>query len=320
MSAARKKQRSYTYPWPKADVTVDCVVFGLRLEEGRLKVLLIKRAIVEEPFFGSWALPGGFIDMAEPLEASALRKLREETGVALSFMEQLYTFGEPKRDPRGRVLSVAWLGLVRPEHLEMPTQRHASENFNRVREMIIDGAIGELSAVHAWGNRQLRRPGYLPAAGTPPKGIHYDLWLGPICQPHAYNYDYFSGRPGANCLQWNMYWDFGTGQVGDMGSHTMDLAWNALDAELPTSARGEGEPFNPEVSPVELHTSFKIPENNWRPGIRLHWHQGGAMPDAPIGYIDLNKIGHGALFRGSRGFLVADFDTRVLLLEELPLP
>ena len=72
-----------------------------------------------------------------------------------------------------------------------------------------------------------------------------------------------------NCLSWNMYWDFGSGQVGDMGSHTMDLAWNAIDAGLPTSAEGKGDPFNPEVIPVKLETHFEIPANNWRSEIKV---------------------------------------------------
>ena len=80
-----------------------------------------------------------------------------------------------------------------------------------------------------------------------PSNLHYDLWLGPA-PFHPYNPGYFAGGPGTNCLQWNMYWDFGSGQVGDMGSHTMDLVWNAIDAELPTTAEAKGDPFNPEVS------------------------------------------------------------------------
>ena len=192
------------------------------------------------------------------------------------------------------------------------TQRHAKENFNRVRELIRDGAIGELKTVYAWGNRQLRRPGYLPAKGEPPSTLHYDLWIGPSPY-HPYNPGYFAGKPGANCLNWNMYWDFGTGQVGDMGSHTMDLAWNAIDAGLPTSAEGEGEKYNPEVTPVELHISSDHPANDWRPAIRVHWYQGGLMPRSPKKYIDLKRIGHGAMFKGSQGYLVADFDSRVIL-------
>jgi predicted dehydrogenase len=192
------------------------------------------------------------------------------------------------------------------------TQRHAKPNFNRVRELVRDGAIGELQHVYVWGNRQLRREGYLPAKGQPPSTLHYDLWIGPSPY-HPYNPDYFSGPPGLNCLQWNMYWDFGSGQLGDMGSHTMDLAWNAIDAGLPSSATATGEPFNPEVTPVELSATFEHPANDWRGAIGVSWYQGGAMPRGPRDYIDLTKIGHGAMFKGSRGFLIADFDTRVLV-------
>ncbi len=195
------------------------------------------------------------------------------------------------------------------------TQRHAFANFNRVRELILDGAVGELKTVSAWGSRQIRRPGYLPREGDPPPHIAYDLWLGPS-PAHPYNPGYFSGRPGANCLQWNMYWDFGVGQIGDMGAHTMDLAWNAIDAELPTSAEADmqaSEKFNPEVTPVELKVSFENPANDWRPAINVVWYQGGPMPKSPRPYVDLKKIGHGAMFEGSKGILVADFRSRILL-------
>jgi len=195
---------------------------------------------------------------------------------------------------------------------QVGTQRHAYENFNRVRELIRDGAIGELKEAHAWGTRQIRRDGYPKGEGQPPKNLHYDLWLGPSPH-HPYSPEYFSGDPGANCLQWNMYWDFGTGQVGDMGSHTMDIAWNAIDAELPTSAEGTGEAFNPEVTPVELATAFEFPANDWRPAIKVHWWQGGMMPENPLPYLDLNKVGHGAMFVGDKGTLVSHFESRVLI-------
>ena len=206
-----------------------------------------------------------------------------------------------------RIVRATYLANRHKLATQVGTQRHANENFNRVRELVKDGAIGELTDVYAWGNRQIRRPGYLPAKGQPPKHLHYDLWLGPSPR-HPYNPGYFG-----NCLDWNMYWDFGSGQVGDMGSHTMDIAWNAIDAGLPTSAEGEGEEFNPEVTPVELHTSFDHPANAWRGPIRVHWYQGGLMPRSPKPYINLEKIGHGAMFKGTRGFLVADFDSRIIL-------
>lgn len=212
-----------------------------------------------------------------------------------------------------RVVRATYLKNRHKLATQVGTQRHAKENFNRVRELVRDGAIGELTDVYAWSSQQIRRPGYLPPKGTPPKTLHYDLWLGPSSF-HPYNPGYFGGgKPGTNCLNWNMYWDFGSGQIGDMGSHTMDLAWNAIDAGLPISAEGEGEEFNPEVTPVELHTSFDYPANDWRGAIRVHWYQGGAMPRSPKPYIDLKRIGHGAMFKGTKGFLVADFGSRVLL-------
>lgn len=100
---------AHTYEYPRPALTVDCVIFGLD-ESHQLKVLLIQRA--HAPFAGQWAFPGGFVDMEEPLEKAALRELEEETGMTDVFIEQLYTFGEPNRDPRGRVVSVAYFALV----------------------------------------------------------------------------------------------------------------------------------------------------------------------------------------------------------------
>jgi predicted dehydrogenase len=210
-----------------------------------------------------------------------------------------------------RVVRATYLKNKSKLATQVGMQRHAHENFNRIRELIRDGAIGELEEVCAWGNRKLPKPGYLPAAGEPPANFHYDLWLGPA-PFHPYNPDYFSGKSGMNCLQWNMYWDFGSGQVGDMGSHTMDLVWNAIDATLPTSAEGAGDPFNPEVTPVGLTTHFQNPANAWRPALKVSWYQGGHMPESPTPYLDLKKISHGAMFEGTRGTLVADFTTRML--------
>jgi 8-oxo-dGTP diphosphatase len=99
----------YTYQYPRPALTVDCVVFGY--DEGELKVLLIERGL--EPFKGRWALPGGFVRVDESLDEAARRELLEETGLKNVFLEQLYTFGAVDRDPRERVVSVAYYSLVK---------------------------------------------------------------------------------------------------------------------------------------------------------------------------------------------------------------
>ncbi|GMU22734.1 MAG: DNA mismatch repair protein MutT [Phycisphaerae bacterium] len=98
----------FSYEYPRPSLTVDCVVFGLDDED--LKVLLIQRDL--PPFEGQWALPGGFVRMDETLEDAAKRELREETGLTNVFLEQLYTFGEVDRDPRERVVTVAYYALA----------------------------------------------------------------------------------------------------------------------------------------------------------------------------------------------------------------
>jgi predicted dehydrogenase len=211
-----------------------------------------------------------------------------------------------------RVVRANWVKRKDKLATQVGMQRHAMQNFNRVRELILDGAIGELKAAYAWGNRQIRRPGYLPAEGQPPTDFHFDLWLGPSPE-HPYNPGYFSGGAGMNCLSWNMFWDFGAGQIGDMGSHTMDLLWNAVDAKLPTSAEAKGEKYNPDVTPVECESHFEHPANSWRGPIRVSWYQGGAMPPSPKPYVDLNKIDHGAMFKGTQGYVIADFGSRLVL-------
>jgi 8-oxo-dGTP diphosphatase len=99
---------THSYQYPRAALTVDCVVFGL--DDDDLKVLLIQRDL--EPFAGKWALPGGFVRVDETVDQAARRELKEEAGLSKVFLEQLYTFGDVDRDPRERVITVAYYGLV----------------------------------------------------------------------------------------------------------------------------------------------------------------------------------------------------------------
>lgn len=104
-------------------MTVDIVIFTLKA--GSLQVLLVKRGVA--PFEGQYAIPGGFIRGDESLEEAALRELHEETGVRNVFLEQLYTFGDPKRDPRGRVITVAYYALIASDKLSLAAGADAAE-------------------------------------------------------------------------------------------------------------------------------------------------------------------------------------------------
>lgn len=98
----------HTYKYARPALTVDCVIFGL--DEDDLKVLLIQRD--QDPFAGQWAIPGGFVEVGESPETAAKRELSEETGLKRIFLEQLYTFGDPDRDPREHIVTIAYYALV----------------------------------------------------------------------------------------------------------------------------------------------------------------------------------------------------------------
>ena len=120
-------------------VSVDAVVFGYDSEEG-VSVLLIKRRF--EPFQKFWALPGGLVKDEESLEQAVSRKLKEEAGIDVNYLEQLYSFGKPGRDPRNRVLSVAYYGLVRPKDFQISAQMDAEDvawfNIKKIPKLAFD--------------------------------------------------------------------------------------------------------------------------------------------------------------------------------------
>jgi 8-oxo-dGTP diphosphatase len=103
-----EKKGKYVYDWPRPTVSVDAVVFAFF--NGRAKLLLIKRG--QEPFKGKWALPGGFVGIDEELEDAVARELAEETGMVGVPLKQMHTFGRCGRDPRGRQITIAFMGIA----------------------------------------------------------------------------------------------------------------------------------------------------------------------------------------------------------------
>ncbi len=119
-------------------LSVDAVVFGY--ESGTISVLLIKRKY--KPFKGEWAIPGGFVLDNESLEQAIQRELSEETGITINYLEQLYTFGKPDRDPRSRVVTVAYFGLIKPSAFKLLASTDADEvqwfNIDKLPKLSFD--------------------------------------------------------------------------------------------------------------------------------------------------------------------------------------
>jgi len=191
---------------------------------------------------------------------------------------------------------------------QMGTQIHASDNYRRMVELIRGGAIGTPREVRVWCSRKPAGGSYLPEVKPVPDHINWDLWVGP--SPfHPYNPGYIGG-----CLKWNRFWDFGSGQIGDMGSHMMDMAYWGLDLKLPTTCKAEGTELNSDTLPQWLTAEWDHPANDWRPAVKAYWYDGGKKPGMPSEAFNREKLFKGALFKGDKGWLLADYGFRMLML------
>jgi predicted dehydrogenase len=191
---------------------------------------------------------------------------------------------------------------------QMGTQIHASDNYRRMVELIRRGAIGTVENARVWCSRVPEGGSYLPGVKPVPKHIHWDLWVGP--SPfHPYNPGYFGG-----CLAWNRFWDFGSGQIGDMGSHMMDMAYWGLDLKLPTTCKAEGSPVSSDTCPQWLTAEWDHPANDWRPAVKVYWYDGGKKPGVPAKIFNRDEMFKGVIFKGDKGWLLADYDYRALML------
>ncbi len=123
----------------KINLSVDAVVFGYDKETG-ISLILIKRK--NPPFQGTWALPGGLVKYEESLETAVQRELKEETGIQVNYLEQLYSYGAPDRDPRNRVVSIAYYGLIRQSQYQLYADTDATEakwfNINQLPKLAFD--------------------------------------------------------------------------------------------------------------------------------------------------------------------------------------
>jgi len=207
-----------------------------------------------------------------------------------------------------RMVRQAYLKQKGKVATQMGTQIHASDNYRRMVELIRGGAIGDVKRAHVWCSRTPQGGSYLPEVKPIPDHINWDLWIGPSPM-HPYNPGYIGG-----CLKWNRFWDFGSGQIGDMGSHMMDMAYWALDLQIPTSCEAKGSELNTDTCPTWLTAKWEHPANDWRPAVNVYWYDGGKKPGMPSSVFNRDGLFKGVLFKGDKGYMLADYGYRLILM------
>ncbi len=183
---------------------------------------------------------------------------------------------------------------------QMGNQGTSNPSTRKSAALIRNGAIGTVQEVHVWTNRPIWPQGIdRPAPAPVPSNLHWDLWLGPAkARPYA---------PGYHTFQWRGWWDFGTGALGDMACHTVNLPYMALDLRNPTSVEAHTSGTNRDSYPKASSIVFEFPANGKRPAIKLHWYDGGNLPSQDL--LPGEKFSDsGSLTIGDKGKLYAPGD------------
>ncbi|MCF7955429.1 MAG: Gfo/Idh/MocA family oxidoreductase [Phycisphaerae bacterium] len=191
---------------------------------------------------------------------------------------------------------------------QMGNQGHSGSGCRRITEWIADGAIGDVREVHCWTNRPVWPQGILRPTDTPPipKDLDWDLWLGPA-PVRPYNPAYLP-------FNWRAWYDFGCGALGDMACHIMDAAYMALDLKYPTSVQASrGEQVqemwkrveNNETYPNASVVHYSFPARGEMPPVKVHWYDGGILPEIPEELGSRGLGDSGTIFVGDKGKIVS---------------
>ncbi len=159
---------------------------------------------------------------------------------------------------------------------QMGNQGHAGEPVRRAVEWIRAGVIGRIQQVHTWTNRPIWPQGLaaLPTGQPVPAGLDWDLWLGPAAK-RPYNEAYCP-------FKWRGWWDFGTGALGDMGCHIMDMPYWALELKHPTRVEADSEGNTPLSAPTASTVRYHFPAGKYSDELQFSWYDGGRMPAAEV--------------------------------------
>lgn len=183
---------------------------------------------------------------------------------------------------------------------QMGNQGTAGSGLRKAAALVQAGVLGTVTEVHVWTNRPIwPQGGSRPEVADVPKNLHWDLWLGPAAErPYGKGYHRFG---------WRGFWAFGTGALGDMACHTMNLPFMALDLRDPTSVEAQTSGHNKEMYPKWSVITYTFPARGSRPAVKLTWYDGGKLPPADL-LPDTALARSGSLLIGTKGKLYSAGD------------
>jgi predicted dehydrogenase len=230
------------------------------------------------------------------------------TSIALDLGKPVYC-EKPLTHTVEEARAMAALAARRKVATQMGTQIHASTNYRRVVELVQAGAIGKVSEVYTWCGKGWSNGQFEPAQPIP-ANLAWDLWLGPAkSRPYS---------PHIHPANWRRFWEYGSGTLGDMGCHVMDLPFWALGLRHPRTISATGPSPDAVGCPTWVKVDYEFAATDKQPAVKLHWSDGGQHHDLVEQTLDhlgkpLSKWGLGALFVGDRGMLAADYGRNQLL-------
>lgn len=197
---------------------------------------------------------------------------------------------------------------------QMGNQGTAMTGLRKAAALLRKGALGKVSEVHVWTNRPIwPQGGPRPKEAPVPANLKWDLWIGPApMRPYGLGYHPFA---------WRGWWDFGTGALGDMACHTVNMPYAGLDLRDPVSVQAETSGHNRDSYPKWSIIEFQFPANDWRPAVKMFWYDGGKRPAKEL-LNGKNPVGSGCVVIGEKGKIYSpnDYGAEFEILGDVDLP